>query len=266
MLEKFLEDGYTEAIDLLNEDQIEQVLSACAAMPEKFLPWLKGRHSIVPEMVDLGSHPVLVDVVSKLLGDNLLLWSSQIIYQKPQVTHRWHIDVEHSTWDGVTVWLAMQNVTAGSIKLISRSQHLNITPQELGEKYYVDLTDDMQVLHEAQKRNPDCKLVNVKIKPGQFVIFDGRLWHGTHNATSNRRSSMIFQYTKPSNKLFIPLDNNYPGTRWSKLQPDCVLVKGRDDFRLNKIIDRDYSGSWKSKARVLMVHFPQKFLRKIIPA
>lgn len=259
----FLSRGYTDPIDLFQGSEIQEIIKSCSSYPEKFLPWLKGRHSVEPAMCDLGSHPMIVEAVSKVLGDDVILWSSQIINQPPAHIHRWHIDVELAKWPGVTVWIGMKNVTEKTLKLISGSHRLGISPQELESREKLNISDDRQVLEAAKKLNPNCELINVDIKDGQFVIFNGLMWHATQNQLAEMRTAIIFQYTTPKHKTFIPQNNQYPNTKYSLLQPDCLLVKGKDKYKLNRIIDRSYSGSWKAILKTFLVHLPNKVYRKI---
>ncbi|KEO71929.1 phytanoyl-CoA dioxygenase family protein [Anditalea andensis] len=256
-------NGYGNPIDLLTKSTIDELIANCDTYPDKFLPWIKGRHTLVPGMYDLGSHPVIVKEVSKTLGNDVILWSSQIIRQSPSVIHRWHIDVEMARWPGLTVWVGMKNVTSNSLKLISGSHNFGISPQELAERDRIDLKNDAQVLAAAQKIDPSSKLIEVDIKDGQFIIFSGLVWHATQNVSDAVRTAMIFQYTTPEHKLFIPQNNHYPNTKYSSLQPDCILVKGKDDFKYNNLIKRSYSGSWKAILKTFLVHLPHNIYRKL---
>jgi ectoine hydroxylase-related dioxygenase (phytanoyl-CoA dioxygenase family) len=188
-------------------------------------------------MAELSTHPAIIRVVADALGPDVLLWGSQIIMQSPRQRHRWHIDVEHATWNGVTVWLAIRNVVPQeSFSIITRSHRFNVTPQELAAQQGIDLLDDEAVYQAARQLDPQCEQVRLDIADGQFFIFKGKLWHGTRNNTNADRLAVILQYTTPDNQVRIPLTFDYPNIAWSANRPTCLLVKGRDAFGVNSVL------------------------------
>lgn len=200
--------------------------------------WDKGIHSCVPQVYQLSSEPLIIDKVASILGENILQWSAHIIDLKPSQTYMWHGDVEHIEWQGLTVWVALTNVsTASSMHLITRSHNLpNYTyPQELNSNCGLDITQDDLVLQAAQEIDSRCELISVDTKPGEFFIFDGRIWHSARNLSSQERTSMIFQYSPPSETIKIPL-TFAPPILWKSASPPCLLIRGKDEYGHNLIV------------------------------
>ena len=200
--------------------------------------WDKGIHACVPQIYQLSSKSLIIDKVASILGENILQWSAHIIDLKPSKTYIWHGDVEHIEWQGLTVWVALSNVSSeSSMRLITKSHNLpNYTyPQELSSNCSLDITQDDTVLQAAREIDPCCELISVDMKPGEFFIFDGRIWHSARNQSSETRTSMIFQYSPPSETIKIPI-TFYPPIFWKSTPPPCLLIRGEDNYGKNSIV------------------------------
>ncbi len=259
----FEEQGYVGPFSLYSKDQSEWLLEQCAKYPKLLLPWTKGRHTVHPPMAHVGMNPLLLREVTAALGPDLLLWGSQIIRQKPNEQHRWHVDVEHTAWEGVTAWVAAKNVVPGeSFSVITRSHRFGITPQELARQQQLDLTDADAVASAARKIDPASKLVNVAVADGQFILFKGRLWHGTRNLTNQNRYAMIFQYTQPDSYIRIPASYHvYPVTAW-RGRPECLLVQGRDAAGVNRVRPVEAVGGLGDLLAGAFYHLPKNTIWK----
>ena len=118
--------------------------------------------------------------------------------------------------------------------------------------------------------DPRCKLKKFYLKNGEFIIWSGRIWHSTLNQSSRIRQSIILQYCTPNNKVKIPTNFNYPNTAWSKTEPPCILISGKDEFNFNKVLlkkDLKFIDSFKIltvySLRYKISHFLRKF-RKVL--
>ncbi len=198
----------------------------------KAKPWLKSMQAHVPEYYDIARHPAIVERVASLLGPDLIAWSLVLNLYRPGEFHRWHVDVEHRRWKGVTVFLGLRNITPKStLKVISRSHRMDKIPQELGIK------DDESALAACRKADQDAALTAVPLGEGDFFIFDGPLWHGSKNETFRTRGAMIIQYCRPDQKIEIPMTLD-PPVLWHPVSPSCVLVKGVDHWGVNRMAER----------------------------
>jgi hypothetical protein len=264
---EFHRNGFVGPFSLLENNQIDNTLQKCLNhIPNLFLSNPLARHTVVPEMAALGRHPQIVKKLINLFGNDLVLWGSQVIRQVPNKKKRFHVDAEFSAIEGVAVWLAMKNVVPKqTLFLIAGSHLLRQSPQEIQKTEGLDLCDSKAVLQAAQKLDPTCKLVSVDIKDGEFVIFEGNLWHGTENVTSRPRYAINLRYTKPSQKVLISKDGELPQSTWLKKQPLCLLVNGKDEYKVNKMIAankvslaKGYVGGIYYSARTILGKFRSK--------
>ena len=202
--------------------------------PEAFdrRPWFKSMHALVPEYYDVAAHPAIVGRVASLLGPDLIAWGLTLTRSMPGGVHRWHVDIEHMHWPGVSVYIGLQNSDLDSaLKVLEGSQHLGMRPQALGAK------DDSSALAAVRTRIPDAEVVRTPVRPGEFFLFHGQLWHASHNTGKNVRIAMIIHYSRPDAWVRIPLNFDEP-IYWHPAAPPCVLVSGEDRYGVNRLVGR----------------------------
>jgi hypothetical protein len=263
-LKLYNEQGFLGPYNLFDAEEAKNIFDRCFRYPRLLLPWKKGRHGVVKELAKTAMNPRIVNRVSSILGDDVLLWGSILIRQPASGKHPMHVDVEHAEWEGVSIWIAMQNVISGSsFSVVSGSHLFDTSPQELQQSQGLNCSDDEAVLEAAKKLNPASRLVYLDVKDGQFIIFSGKLWHATKNTTKELRGSIVLQYTTPDNKVKIPKTYTMPKGTWSKKPPLCLLVKGKDDYKVNKYIDYSQINGKSNLVKALFYYFPSNVMENL---
>jgi ectoine hydroxylase-related dioxygenase (phytanoyl-CoA dioxygenase family) len=146
--------------------------------------------------------------------------------------HRWHVDLEHRQWHGVSVFLGLENLDLDStLKVLTGSHRMPERPQAYG------VQDDAGALAAVRRQASEAEIVRVPLEPGQFFLFAGRLWHGSHNTGTRTRLAMILHYSRPDVRVQVPLNFDDP-IRWHPSRPPCVLVAGQDRHGLNRLVGR----------------------------
>ncbi|MGA2869492.1 MAG: phytanoyl-CoA dioxygenase family protein [Verrucomicrobiota bacterium] len=193
-------------------------------------PWYKSLHAHLPDFKKLVNHPSLVERVSDLLGPDIIAWGVSVTVRQPGQIHRWHVDVEHKQWRGVSAFIGLTGTSSlSSLKVISGSHNITDMPQTL------KVSNDIEALKEAKKRISSCEIQTISMSEGEFFIFDGLLWHGSINTSNLTRLAAIAQFSSTSERVGLPLSFDEP-VRWHDSQPACILVKGRDEYGRNVII------------------------------
>jgi hypothetical protein len=207
---------------------------AQAMHPEAFerRPWFKSMHALVPEYYDAACHPAIVRRVASVLGPDVIAWGLTLTQSVPGGTHRWHVDIEHMRWPGVSIYIGLVNNDLDStLMVLSGSQRMPERPQAFG------VGDDASALAAVRPTVPGAEIVRTPIGPGEFFLFDGRLWHASHNTGPNTRIAMIIHYSRPDVRVQIPLNFDEP-VRWHESRPPCVLVCGEDRHGINRLVGR----------------------------
>jgi ectoine hydroxylase-related dioxygenase (phytanoyl-CoA dioxygenase family) len=151
--------------------------------------------------------------------------------------HRWHVDADCLECDGITVWLALKNVNqATAMKVITRSHHLPVHPEQLESSYGLDTSDDNTVLTAARELDSACEVRVLDVKPGEFVIFSGRIWHSIQNRSRQPRSAILFQYSPTRAKVKMPAHGYQFPFVWDSRPVSCCLVRGADEYGRNLIV------------------------------
>jgi ectoine hydroxylase-related dioxygenase (phytanoyl-CoA dioxygenase family) len=207
---------------------------AQATGPQAFedRPWFKSMHAVVPEYYDAACHPAIVRRVASVLGPDVIAWGLTLTRSVPGGTHRWHLDIEHLRWPGVSVYIGLVNNDQDStLKVLRGSHRMPERPQVYG------VEDDASALAAVRPTVPGAEIVRTPIGPGEFLLFDGRLWHASHNTGPNTRIAMIIHYSRPDARVQIPLNFDEP-VRWHESRPPCVLVCGEDRPGINRLVGR----------------------------
>jgi non-heme Fe2+,alpha-ketoglutarate-dependent halogenase len=244
---QFERDGWVGTFPLLTAEGVKCVfrcqqkvgphfawrdLGTSAGDSEAFVkrPWPKSMHAYVPTFYEVASHPAIVSRMQSILGPDIIAWGVSTAIRQPGQTHRWHVDVEHHRWPGVSVFLGLTNISPEStLKVVSRSHRIDALPQTIG------VSNDEAALAAARRYDPRSELVTVDMSEGEFFIFHGRLWHGSHNGSRHVRMALIAQYSRPDAEIAIPLNWDGP-IQWHPYRPPCVLVRGSDQAGVNRIV------------------------------
>lgn len=175
----------------------------------------------------------LVGRVGSLLGPDILVWGSMAKVANPGRRHCWHVDVEHATWNGISIFMGLEGLCREtSLKVVSGSHLINALPQALG------LDDEESILAYCANNNYDTRIDEI-LADGQFFLFHGKLWHGSHNKQGHSRVALIIQYCTPREEPKIPVTWDAP-IRWSIYKPPCVLALGEVSGRENIVVGRPH--------------------------
>jgi non-haem Fe2+, alpha-ketoglutarate-dependent halogenase len=263
-LQQFKELGVVGPFHLLDPHEVDSVTKKLTSAKRKFFfannilsripqlqaqfseakwgkaKWHKGIHVSAPLVYKLATESAILDRMSSILGQDILLWSSIVLNIKPSDRPAWHTDAElrdWNQWEGATSWLALSNVDEHSgMKVITRSHCLPITIEEIRQKSGLDAFDDDAVLQAAHQFDPKCECIAINTKPGEFFIFATRVWHtGRKSAQQKIRNSIIFQYSKPSVEVKMPVSPDIPVV-WDTRSLPCILVRGSDEYGKNRLV------------------------------
>jgi hypothetical protein len=124
--------------------------------------------------------------------------------------------------------------------MIAGSHRFGIPLQQVAHEHQVGWgkASDEMVLAWARERSPLATLVQPAMTDGEAIVYDGRLWHGSHNArTEGRRIALLLQYAAADSPIFVP---DYSGASWpfrfKENRPPVVVVSGRGNDAANRLV------------------------------
>ena len=197
------------------------------------LVWEKGCAITNPAWAALARNDRLVDIVSELIGQNVILWGANLVVRVPNQNHAWHDDLESSDGEGfVSIWMGLENtVPETSLKLIPGSHKFNKLLFQLAKEKQVlrqDI-DDRKIVEWSREFQPDSEIENLNTRDGDALFFDGRLWHGSKNSSKGKkRIAVLLQYARAGKPVRIPKfgHQRWPMEYFTKPKPPCLVVRG----------------------------------------
>ena len=193
----------------------------------------------VAAFLDLARDPEIVDLVSGVLGDDVILWGAHVFckpagegYETP-----WHQDGHY--WPirpltTCTVWLALEPSTRanGCLRVIPGSHRGQVLHPHLHEDR-PDLTLQQRLTAGAFD---EAAAVNIELQPGQMSLHDVHMIHGAAaNTSTQRRTGIALRYmpaTSHFDRRLKPVDGQ-TGVAVNFAQRPLWLLKGVDRCGLN---------------------------------
>lgn len=180
-------------------------------------------HLVFPSVDRLAHDGRVLDAVERILGPNLLLWSTSFFLKAPRTTDHvsWHQDLTYWGLDGtdqVSAWVALSPITQanGCMRFVPGSHRRTI------EAHRDTFAEDNQ-LTRGQVLAVDIdesQAVPVTLAPGEISLHHGHLFHASGpNTTPAWRIGITMIYLAPSMRQVVA-KKDY-----------ARLVRGEDTYR-----------------------------------
>ena len=155
--------------------------------------------------LDLARDPEIVELVSGVLGDDVILWGCHVFckpagegYETP-----WHQDGHY--WPirplaNCTVWVALEDssVDNGCLRVIPGSHR----SRELHEHLHEDRSDLTLNQRLAEGTFDKAAAVDIELEPGEMSLHDVYMIHGARENTSSRRRTGVALRYLPTTSVF----------------------------------------------------------------
>jgi ectoine hydroxylase len=218
----FDEDGFLLVPNALSAETVRQLIEAGDRLAEAFLKkpqlidrpqynHLDFRPGVLKEeaMVALVTNASTVPLVVQLLGPNIHLHSTALIYKKPErpdtpaFRRGWHRDIRmpkdmgHASLPrvGIKVCYCLTDFLQpeSGMTLMARGTHLRTTPL---------------VIPKGQVDPPDTEVCDFRLNSGDAFLFENRIFHTAAPNRSNRTSKVLmYGYAYRWLKQEVTLDN-----------------------------------------------------------
>ena len=211
-VDQYRRDGYLKSIRVLTDDQAEKAHAALeqgeAKLESLGLPnppgvYLRSNaHLIFTLVSDLARNPEILDVVSSLLGPDLLVWSAEFFIKEANTDKivSWHQDLTYwglgPTDDEVTAWLALTPATkeSGCMRFVPGSHKNTLLDHN-------DTFAEDNLLSRGQELSvevDETQTVDIELQPGEISLHHGRIFHASGpNVTNERRIGLAIRYIRP---------------------------------------------------------------------
>lgn len=245
---QYYEQGFCAPIDVMSEHEALALADRLAEAERQYPDALQGKnrnnaHLVFCFLDEIAFHPVILDIVEDLLGEDFLLWGTVMFIKEPQTAGyvSWHQDATYMSLEPhefVTPWLALSpsNIESGCMSMIPGSHKHNI-------KEHIDTFADDNLLTRGQNISgvDESKAVDLILKPGQASVHHCRTIHGSRPNRSNRRriGVALQSYIRPDVKALGGLGYSIPCRGSDRLKHHKVLTRPSGDMTPEGIRQRD---------------------------
>lgn len=225
----FRRDGFIAGVRVIEADDAAAVLGkidAFARTHSGHLPvaemFRTGSHLVMRAVDDMVRHPRVLDVVRQLLGDDLIVWDSDVFIKEAhsQGYVSWHQDLRY--WgvdfhDAVTAWIALTDATGamGCMRFLPGSHRAGLVDHE--DTFETDnlLTRGQNVRWEIDEGETRLG----ELKAGQMSVHHGLTMHASEpNRSADRRVGLVARFATPAMRPVV-IERDY-----------AQLVCGEDAF------------------------------------
>jgi len=201
----FDRDGIVFPIRVLEGDELSRVAGEYARLADAHGGTLKHfdrAHLFFRWAYDLALHPRVIDAVSAVLGDDLLVWGSLILSKPPHDPGfvAWHQDGAYAEYlagtPAVSAWIALTDSTAanGCMRVIPGSHRTRFD--------HVQRHRPHNMLSRGQEIGVDvdeAEAVDVELRAGEMSLHHVDLVHGSKaNQSAFWRMGFIVRYATPA--------------------------------------------------------------------
>ena len=209
------------------------------SLPRERRPFFQETHTVLPWVLDLASHPRILDAIESLLGPDLLIWSTQW-FPKPARDPGyvgWHQD---GVYWGLqppmvcTAWVALtaSDISNGCMRIVPGSHVLELR--------HTETHADASVLSKGQEiavEMDEASARNLILAPGEMSIHHIGLVHGSKpNMSDGARVGLATRFISPQVE-------HHGGER-----PWGMLVRGRDSYNHFELVDPPAHGEERPDA------------------
>lgn len=243
--DRFARYGVAGPIRVLGQEQCRSLTRYFAGTRRISPPvWSKGRAASDGILARVATHPALTRILASLLGDDIILWGASLTRKKAGEVHPWHSDIESSRPYGrfVSAWIGLENTTpSSSLRFVAGSHRNGKTVQQWRDERGMGRTEvtDEDVLDWARLENPEARLIEIGATDGDMILFDGRVWHGSHNRLeSGERLSLLLQFASADTPVRIPdlASLHWPFKFLESPLPPVLTVHGSARPDVNEIV------------------------------
>lgn len=226
----FHRQGHLFPVQVLTADEVAGTVAAYGRyrnVTERVGGLLRRRwnypkiHLIAGWAADLVHHPALLDVATRLIGPDLLVWSTNLFVRAGYSDSRlaWHQDAPYFGWEGyagnaIRIWVALTPTSRrnGTMLYCSRSHEAGLLAHNLVDRSLTGLMQGEQVDYAVA----DDDVVAVEIKAGQAAVHQPTTVHCSGpSSTDDERICFAVDYLTPAVRPLYGADS-------------ALLVQGED--------------------------------------
>lgn len=187
------------------------------------------RHRDCESVYELCTKEKIVEQMTDIYGQNLLLWESMLWYKSPGSAEiPWHQHYHHLPLEpkiSITAWIALSPCTIenGCLQLIPGSQERPYPEVEAPDDVKFERMTDPEYVDESEA-------VTVEMEPGQYILFSEHTLHRSfENESENWREALAV-------RAVPPYVNIQPEKLTECETSSAMLLNGSDEYEINELV------------------------------
>ncbi|CAG7630922.1 phytanoyl-CoA dioxygenase family protein [Paenibacillus allorhizosphaerae] len=238
-IEQYKEEGFSGPVQGLTlqeadhyYDRFFEVLGQSKFEPAATNKKMSAWHQKYRWAYELATHPSIVNAMTQILGDSVVLWAMHFWYKEPNNSKYipWHQDINYWPMEpaiNATAWVSLGwSIRENGCLRVIPGSHRSIVehvPTGDSQSAFQDALPS-ELIHESQ-------IVDLEMSPGQLAFFNEATFHGSEMNCSNiPRVAFSVRYTTPEVKFKM----DEWGGDTNRIR--TYLVRGEDHFKRNEDI------------------------------
>ncbi len=248
--------GFLHSIPILSQDEVSyyrsQVDETCQAIGGR-VTRLNALHLFFRWAWELSTHPRVLDCLEELVGPNIVLKSTRVIYKhgKSASYVGWHQDgfterLEDGRAPGIWLGLTDATVENGCLRVVPRSHRLGLLQHDASPaleplpgsasapvaSWFQAHGDELSERITSVPIDPDSGF-DIVMRPGQMSIHHPVILHGSNpNVSTECRIGLSASYSAPD------LYHGHRAVAW-------VRGNGRRDYQHLEVIDKPHMATFE---------------------
>jgi quercetin dioxygenase-like cupin family protein len=240
IIERLDRDGYAGPLPVFSAEECARLAKVLPGERRKARLWMKEAAVRSRAFYEAATNPSILTAVREALDEDIILWGASLVIKRDTDVHPFHTDIESSDPAGgfATVWIGLENTALGAgLKFVPGSHRYGVSIQEDNHRRGVerDKSTDETTLSAAREHDPGATIVEPDVGDGEALLFDGRLWHGSHNRSRATRTALLLQYARADRPVFMPKGFDWPFQYRTDERPPVQLVAGRAPMGINRM-------------------------------
>lgn len=244
-VEQFHEQGFLGPFDLFSTREASRFADRIGDEIDDTEPTLQNledvhplasRHLDCQSVYDLCTHDRIVDQMTDIYGEDLILWDSKLFYKTPDSFelpwHQHYHDTPITPTTSVTAWIALTDCTKenGCLEFVPGS---NAEPVP-----WVSAPEDVPTDRMADPEEfDDSEAVEMEMRAGQYVLFRETVLHRSSANETDASRLAVAARAAPTHVRFRP---EVYGHNPDVENNTAILLSGMDEFQVNELATPEF--------------------------
>jgi len=227
--------GYVFLGRMLSDEQVEEARTHLTRMFMQLHPALRpdeiySAHQQEPWLLDMATNTNLLDAVERVIGTNIVLWSTHLICKPPHTGRAipWHQDGTYWNLTGpmVSVWLTFDDVDDenGTMYVLPGHHKRVFGRRATGDEFF-----DEEIKPDSLPEDIDDRAIAYRLRAGEAAMHHVLIPHRSPPNRSNDRwrRVLVLRYMTSDGEMG---PKQYPDYRTNEpFDRQYILVRGTDD-------------------------------------